>query len=65
MLYSWRGTALSVYVLQENAGRDCVVSRMGHETAIWCANGRTYAIVTDGHPQDLSHIVEYMKARVK
>jgi anti-sigma factor (TIGR02949 family) len=65
MLYSWRGTSLSVYVLQENAGRDCVVSRMGHDAAIWCANGRTYAVVTDGHPQDLNHIVEYMKARVK
>src|SRR5262249_29791150 len=35
--YSWRGAPLSVYVLQENAGRDCVVNRMGHEAAIWCA----------------------------
>jgi len=65
LLYAWRGTALSVYVLQENAGRDCVINKMGHETAIWCANGRTYAIVADGHPADLSHIVDYMKARVR
>jgi len=63
--YAWRGTSLSVYVLQENAGRDCVIEKMGHETAIWCANGRTYAIVADGHPADLSHIVDYMKARVR
>ena len=63
--YSWRGAPLSVYVLQENAGRDCVVNTMGHETAIWCANGRTYAIVADGHPADLNHIVDYMKVRVR
>jgi anti-sigma factor (TIGR02949 family) len=65
LLYSWRGAALSVYVLQENAGRDCVVNKMGHEAAIWCANGRTYAIVADGHPTDLTHIIDYMKARVR
>jgi anti-sigma factor (TIGR02949 family) len=65
LLYSWRGAPLSVYVLQENAGRDCVVNKMGHETAIWCANGRTYAVVADGHPQDFTHIIDYMKARVR
>jgi len=65
LLYAWRGTPLSVYVLQENAGRDCVINKMGHETAIWCANGRTYAVVADGQPGDLSHIVDYMKTRVR
>jgi len=65
MLYTWRGAPLSVYVLQNNAGRDCVVNKMGHEAVIWCANGRTYAVVADGHPADLPHIVDYMKARVK
>lgn len=65
LLYTWRGAPLSVYVLQENAGRDCVVSKMGHEAAIWCANGRTYAVVADGHPDDLSHIVDYLKPRVR
>jgi anti-sigma factor RsiW len=65
LLYAWRGTPLSVYVLQENAGRECVINKMGHDTAIWCANGRTYAIVADGHPADLPHIVDYMKARVR
>lgn len=63
--YSWRGAPLSVYVLQENAGRDRVMNRMGHEMTIWCANGRTYAVVADGHPSDLAHIVDYMKARVR
>ena len=65
LLYTWRGAPLSVYVLQENTGRDSVVDKMGHEAAIWCANGRTYAIIADGHPADLPHIVDYMKTRVR
>ena len=65
ILYTWRGAPLSVYVLRENAGRDSALDRFGHEGAIWCANGRTYAVIADGHPPDLPHIVDYMKARVR
>jgi anti-sigma factor RsiW len=64
LMYVWRGAPLSVYVLQENAGRDRICDRMGREAVIWCTNGRTYAVVADGHPPDLPHIVDYMKARV-
>src|SRR6266700_2152609 len=49
-----RGAPLSVYVLQGNAGGDRVVDRMGRETVIWCTNRRTYAVVADGHPADLT-----------
>jgi hypothetical protein len=38
---------------------------MGRETIIWCANRRTYAVVADGHPQDLGRIIDYMKANAK
>ena len=68
LMYSWRGAPLSVYVLQEpggNAGHDRIVDKMGHETVIWCAGGRTYAVVAQGHPRDLSQIVDYMKAHVQ
>ncbi len=65
LMYDWRGAPLSVYVLQENAGQDRVCEHMGREAVIWCANGRTYAVVADGRPQDLSHIVEYIKTRVE
>jgi len=47
MMYKWRGTPLSLYVLPESIGRDRVVDKMGHEAVIWCANSRTYALVTD------------------
>ncbi|HTM25457.1 MAG TPA: zf-HC2 domain-containing protein [Vicinamibacterales bacterium] len=65
MMYTWRGAPLSVYVLQGDAGADRVVDRMGREAVIWCANRRTYAVVADGHPHDMAHIVDYMKARVR
>jgi anti-sigma factor RsiW len=65
MMYTWRGAPLSLYVLQENAGADRVVEKMGHEAVIWCANKRTYAVIADGHPQDLTRIVDYMKAHAR
>lgn len=65
MMYTWRGTPLSLYVLPESIGRDRAVDRMGHEAVIWCANNRTYAVVAAGHPGDLATVVDYMKANAK
>jgi anti-sigma factor RsiW len=65
MMYTWRGAPLSLYVLPEDIGHDRVVEKMGHEAVIWCANRRTYAVVAEGHPQDLTHIVDYMKAHAR
>jgi anti-sigma factor RsiW len=65
MMYTWRGAPLSLYVLPENIGRDRVIDKMGHEAVIWCANSRTYAVVAEGHPQDLTRIVDYLKAHAK
>ena len=64
MMYLWHGAPLSVYVVQTDAGRDCVLDRMGREAVIWCAKGRTYAVIADGHP-DLQHIADYMKTHVE
>jgi len=67
MMYMWHGAPLSLYVLPEDAGaaRDEIIDRFGCEAVVWCSQGRTYAVVADGHPQDLPHIVEYLKTRVK
>jgi anti-sigma factor RsiW len=65
LMYNWRGAPLSLYVLQENSGQNRVCEHMGREAVIWCANGRTYAVVADGRPQDLSQIVDYLKTRVE
>ena len=65
LMYMWRGAPLSLYVLPEDAGHAGVANRMGRDAVIWCANRRTYAVVADGHPRDLTRIVEYMKANAR
>jgi hypothetical protein len=65
MMYSWRGAPVSLYVLPANVGRDQVVEKVGQQAVIWCANNRTYAVVAEGQPKDLTPIVTYMKAHVR
>jgi anti-sigma factor RsiW len=65
LMYTWRGAPLSVYVLQGGESPERVLDKMGREACIWCANRRTYAVVADGHPEDLPQIVAYMKSRVQ
>jgi len=65
MMYTWRGRPLSLYVLQQTVGSDRVLDKIGHEAVIWGANGRTYAVIAEGHPQDLSQVVDYMKAHAR
>ena len=65
MMYTWHGEPLSVYVLQEDAGRDQIVHKMGQQAVIWGANQRTYAIVSSEASRDLTPIVDYIKARVQ
>jgi anti-sigma factor RsiW len=61
LMYLWQGSPFSVYVLPRSVGRDRMMDSMGHQMAIWSTNGRTYAALATGHPQDFDHIVEYMK----
>ena len=65
MMYSWRGAPVSLYVLPESLGRDQVIQKVGQQAVIWCANNRTYAVVAEGQPKDLTPIVTYMKAHVR
>lgn len=65
LMYTWRGAPLSLYVIPDDTGHAGTVDKMGREAVIWCANRRTYAVVADGHPQDLERIIDYMKANAK
>src|SRR3954467_14380181 len=56
LMYTWQGEPLSVYVLQGDAGRDRVVRTMGAQAIVWCANRRTYAIVSSDASRDLTPI---------
>jgi anti-sigma factor (TIGR02949 family) len=65
LMYTYRGKPLSLYVLPKDEGHSGTASKMGRDAVIWCAKGRTYAVVADGHPQDLNRIVDYMKANAE
>jgi anti-sigma factor RsiW len=65
LMYTWHGEPLSLYVIPGDTGHAGIADKLGRETVIWCANRRTYAVVADGHPQDLNRIIDYMKANAK
>ena len=65
VMYLWRGEPLSVFVLPRTTRGERVLDAMGRETAIWSANGRTYAVLANGHPPDFTHIVNYVKAHAR
>ena len=65
LMYLWRGEPLSVYVLPRTLGRARTMNSMGHQTAIWSAHGRTYAVLATGHPQDFDRIVGYVKTHAE
>jgi anti-sigma factor RsiW len=64
-MYLWRGQPLSVFVLPQGTGRERALEVMGRDAAIWSANGRTYAVLADGHPSNFNHIVNYVKTHAR
>jgi anti-sigma factor RsiW len=66
MMYTWRGTPVSLFVMPQDTRQEQVVRRLGHQAVIWFANERTYAIVADGQPpQDFTRIVDYLRTNAK
>ena len=65
MLYKWRGQPLSVYIVNhEDKHFDSsprLIERFGQEAIVWCARGRTYAVVARGRPTDVEHVAEYVR----
>jgi anti-sigma factor RsiW len=65
IMYKWRGQPLSVYVLNSKHPRvgsaPQLVERLGQEELIWSKGGRTYAIVTRGHPPDIEQVARYVQ----
>ncbi len=65
LMYRWRGQPLSVYVLNSEHPRvgpaPKLVERLGQEEIIWSKGGRTYAIVTRGHPSEIEHVALYVQ----
>jgi anti-sigma factor RsiW len=65
VMYRWRGEPLSVYVVNHEdkhfTASPRLVERFGQEAVVWCARGRTYAVVARGRPTDVEHVAEYVR----
>jgi anti-sigma factor RsiW len=65
MMYRWRGTPLSVYVLNNastrTGGVEQLVEKIGQEAVVWSHDGRTYAVVARAKPSELEPVVKYVK----
>ena len=44
---------------------DRITDHFGLETAVWSADGRTYALVTPGHPEDFTTVVHYVRTHTR
>jgi hypothetical protein len=69
LMYSWKGEPLSVFVLPHviRGASDVqqIVERLGHEAVVWSRRGRTYVVLADGHPADLSPVLTYVQANAR
>ncbi len=72
LMYRWRGTPLSVYVLNSVpksetpiearlTGREQELSAIGQQEIIWSTGGRTYAVVGKGQRSDLERVAQYVR----
>ena len=69
LMYKWRGTPLSVYVMNSESSRarhdQQFVETLGQEAVVWKERGRTYVIVAQGKPRDLEPVVRYVRASAR
>ena len=65
VMYRWHGQPLSVFVVPRAVADSRIMDPMGHKTAIWSIDGRTYAVMADGHPDGFDHIVSYVRDRTR
>jgi anti-sigma factor RsiW len=65
IMYKWRGTPLSLYVLNHAYPQigpvPQVVERFGLETVMWSKGDRTFAVVARGSPADVQHVAKYVQ----
>jgi anti-sigma factor RsiW len=69
LMYKWRGTPLSVYVMNSESRRarqqQEYFETLGQETAVWKDRGRTYVIVAQVSQRELEPVVAYVKASAR
>jgi len=62
IMYRHHGRPLSLFMLPDKARAQEMVEVLGHEAAIWCANNRTFVLVSGEPRRDVEQIASYVQA---
>ena len=61
IMYRHDGQPMSLYVLPQRASARHVVDTAGHQTVMWGASGRTFAVVGREAPESLERVATYVR----
>ena len=62
IMYRHQGRPLSLFMLPDTARAQEIVEVLGHEAAIWCANNRTFVLVSGEPRREVQQIASYVQA---
>jgi anti-sigma factor RsiW len=62
IMYRHQGQPLSVFMLPKTMRAQEIVKVLGHEAAIWCANNRTFVVVSGEPHRDVEQIASFVQA---
>jgi anti-sigma factor RsiW len=61
IMYRHRGQPMSLFMLPETARAQQLVEVFGHEAAIWCANNRTFVLVSREPRQEVAAVASFVQ----
>jgi len=64
IMYRHQGRPLSLFMLPAAVRTQEIVEVLGHEAAIWCANNRTFVLVSGEPRREVEQIAAYVQASV-
>jgi anti-sigma factor RsiW len=62
IMYRHQGRPLSLFMLPSAVRTQEIVEVLGHEAAIWCANNRTFVLVSGEPRREVEQIASYVQA---
>jgi anti-sigma factor RsiW len=65
IMYRHRGEPMSVFMLPQTARAEDVVQVLGHQAAIWCADGRTFVLVTRERNEELQRMASLVRGSLR
>jgi hypothetical protein len=62
IMYRHEGRAVSLFMLPNTDRTPGLVEVLGHEAAIWCANNRTFVLVSREPKQDVERLAAFVQS---